>query len=240
MKTMTLTIAGLLCAGSLAAADSLTVCDASVSAVSQGTTATRTLMVSAPPGSTVDDVRVDILLDHTWLGDLDITLTHAGTTVALMQQPGLDDFPFGCGGRDVDAMFVESGTVSAEDLCIPSTPDPQPEPMIVGTVQPAQSFDAFDGLDADGAWVLEVNDIRLFDEGQLRNVCLTVTFTPPPPCAGDTDGSGTVDFDDLNTVLAQWGTAGPEGDVFPPGGGDGSVNFDDLNAVLVGWGEICP
>ena len=65
-------------------------------------------------------------------------------------------------------------------------------------------------------------------------------FMPPMDCEGDADGSNTVDFDDLNLVLGNWGTAGPDGDVFPAGTGDGAVNFDDLNLVLGNWGNTCP
>ncbi|MCA9310714.1 MAG: hypothetical protein KDA21_05865, partial [Phycisphaerales bacterium] len=49
-----------------------------------------------------------------------------------------------------------------------------------------------------------------------------------PTCEGDADGSGTVDFDDLNLVLAGWNTGPSAGDV----NGDGFTNFDDLNLVL--------
>ena len=54
-------------------------------------------------------------------------------------------------------------------------------------------------------------------------------------CDGDANGSGTVDFDDLNLVLSNWGTAGPAGDV----NNSGFVDFDDLNLVLSNWGRLC-
>ncbi|MCA9310784.1 MAG: hypothetical protein KDA21_06235 [Phycisphaerales bacterium] len=57
-------------------------------------------------------------------------------------------------------------------------------------------------------------------------------------CPGDTDGTGVIDFDDLNTVLGQWNTSVPPG----TGGdvtGDGMVNFDDLNLVLANWATDC-
>ena len=70
------------------------------------------------------------------------------------------------------------------------------------------------------------------------------TLTPlnplnPTGCPGDADGDGDADFDDLNLVLNNWGTAGPDGDVFPFPGGDGAVDFDDLNEVLTSWGIAC-
>ncbi|MCA9311381.1 MAG: FG-GAP repeat protein, partial [Phycisphaerales bacterium] len=56
-----------------------------------------------------------------------------------------------------------------------------------------------------------------------------------PPCAGDTDGDSDVDFSDLNILLDNWGTTGPEGDV----DGDGDVDFIDLDILLDNWGNGC-
>ncbi len=58
---------------------------------------------------------------------------------------------------------------------------------------------------------------------------------PPPVCPGDADGDLTVDFDDLNIVLSNWATSGPEGDV----DSSGTVDFDDLNEVLTNWNADC-
>lgn len=65
-----------------------------------------------------------------------------------------------------------------------------------------------------------------------------VTFTPPPPpCEGDANGDGRVDFADLNVVLSQFRLMGPSltGDL----NGDGRVDFFDLNVVLSNFGEEC-
>ena len=57
-----------------------------------------------------------------------------------------------------------------------------------------------------------------------------------PHCPG-TDGSGTVNIDDLVTVITSWGTCGSPcpADV-APGSGDGVVNIDDLVQVITAWG----
>ncbi|MCA9311582.1 MAG: VCBS repeat-containing protein [Phycisphaerales bacterium] len=54
-------------------------------------------------------------------------------------------------------------------------------------------------------------------------------------CPGDTNSSRTVDFEDLNLVLLNWGGSGPEGDLDRSGG----VDFVDLNGVLSNWGASC-
>lgn len=60
-----------------------------------------------------------------------------------------------------------------------------------------------------------------------------------PPCLGDADGNGVVDFDDINSVLANWLSTCP-----PPCPGDanadGIVDFEDINAVLANWLNSCP
>lgn len=58
-------------------------------------------------------------------------------------------------------------------------------------------------------------------------------------CGVDLDGSGSVDGDDLGTLIALWGTAGD-------GGGSGDLNHDgivdaaDLGVLLGAWGATCP
>ncbi|MCA9310291.1 MAG: alpha-glucosidase C-terminal domain-containing protein [Phycisphaerales bacterium] len=66
---------------------------------------------------------------------------------------------------------------------------------------------------------------------------VTVTPVEPDDCP-DIDGSGTVDFEDLNLLLAAWSTTVPPG-TGPDVTGDGLVDFDDLNAILAAWGEAC-
>ena len=58
-------------------------------------------------------------------------------------------------------------------------------------------------------------------------------------CPADFNGDGTIDFEDLNTILGMWGMnvgPGTSGDT----NGDGMVNFDDLNRVLADWATSCP
>ena len=54
-------------------------------------------------------------------------------------------------------------------------------------------------------------------------------------CPGDTNTNGTVDIDDLVTVITHWGAGGGASDV----NHDGTVNIDDLVIVITSWGS-CP
>lgn len=65
-------------------------------------------------------------------------------------------------------------------------------------------------------------------------------ITPPPPfCPGDADRSGSVNFLDITTVLANFGT------VYTPASGPGDadnsgfVNFTDITQVLAAFGNVC-
>lgn len=59
-----------------------------------------------------------------------------------------------------------------------------------------------------------------------------ITITGTPLCPGDGNGDGAVDLADLNLVLANFGSSGPEGDV----DGSGGVDLSDLNLVLANFG----
>ncbi|MDZ4819539.1 MAG: PEP-CTERM sorting domain-containing protein [Planctomycetota bacterium] len=59
----------------------------------------------------------------------------------------------------------------------------------------------------------------------------------PVPLAGDLDGNGFVGQNDLNRILARWGTNVTAGDWFlGDPNGDGFVGQGDLNIVLANWG----
>lgn len=55
-------------------------------------------------------------------------------------------------------------------------------------------------------------------------------------CSEDVTGNGTIDLDDLNLVLTNFGMETDEGDA----DGSGVVDLDDLNAVLTAFGTECP
>ncbi len=54
-------------------------------------------------------------------------------------------------------------------------------------------------------------------------------------CPGDTNGDRVVDFMDLEILLEQWNTPGPEADF----DNNGNVDFLDLNELLDNWGVFC-
>ncbi|MCA9310273.1 MAG: Ig-like domain-containing protein [Phycisphaerales bacterium] len=91
------------------------------------------------------------------------------------------------------------------------------------------------GLALDGE-MTDPADPGAFPSGEgLPGGDALVQFEVVPVCPGDANGDTVVDFDDLNLVLLNWNTSGPDGDL----DGSGTVDFDDLNAVLGAWGVVC-
>ncbi len=66
-----------------------------------------------------------------------------------------------------------------------------------------------------------------------------ITIDPQVDCPADIDGSGSVDVDDLITVILAWGVCGDPQNCPADTDGNGSVDVDDLIAVILAWGA-CP
>lgn len=73
--------------------------------------------------------------------------------------------------------------------------------------------------------------------GSVVSTPATATFAVVvPPCQGDANGDGAVNFADISSVLINWGLSGPTGDA----NFDSMVNFIDITTVLTFWGQVCP
>lgn len=77
--------------------------------------------------------------------------------------------------------------------------------------------------------------VVLQSTGEQQSFVIHIT---PPPCAGDADRDGDIDFADITAVLANFNTAGAP---FKLGDADGSaaVNFGDITAVLANFSAPC-
>ena len=116
-------------------------------------------------------------LDHSWVGDLVITLTApSGTTVTLANRPG---GALNSGNNFCNTVFDDDATTSIQEIVSAGAP-------YTGSFRPATPLAALEGENANGIWTLHVSDNALFDTGSVR--AFTFTFTPLECSAPATTG----------------------------------------------------
>lgn len=142
---------------------------------------------------TIADVNVTVDNPHTWVGDLIFTVSHNGTSVVIIDQPGVPASSYGCEGDDILATLDDEATapdrrasISVESVCASSVP------TINGAFSPNNALSAFDGGSGNGTWTLTVQDTYTSaDAGSLNSWSVEIctdggtnpTATPPPPTA---------------------------------------------------------
>ena len=130
------------------------------------------------------DVRLDI--SHTWVGDLNVELTHleANQSVKLINRPGRSGSGLGCGYDNIKAILDDEISSPVENECVASPA------AISGIYIPNQPLGWFDGDNLDGRWRLNVSDRSSASTGSLNGWCILATVsenpeppipTPPPP-----------------------------------------------------------
>ena len=206
--------------------------------------------VSLPANAVITDVRVGLDIVHPWIGDLVVTLSHDGEQATLVDQIALVDYPFACGGDDIDAVFSDAASITPRDLCAPNI-----APNITGVVAPASSMSVFAGLDGAAPWVISIEDVTPFDTGVVREICVTLVYTvEDAACSiadvtttGQTSGiaDGIVDLSDFSYYLSLWANSEPSADITASGiciAGipDGGVDLSDFSCYLSEWSRGCP
>ncbi|MCF8245218.1 MAG: proprotein convertase P-domain-containing protein [Saprospiraceae bacterium] len=126
-------------------------------------------VINVPTLGTVSDVNVLVDINHTFIGDLIVTLTSpAGTTVTIFDRPGSPP-GFGCGADDLSTTFDDQASLTATDFetaCVANN---------AGTYRPLVSFSAFEGENFQGDWTLRVYDAAGVDLGIIDSWSLTLT-----------------------------------------------------------------
>lgn len=126
----------------------------------------------------IADINVALNIEHSFLADLQISLTSpSGTTVVLISSSCNDS-------RNINAVFDDD---APEFVC-------GGNPAISGTVAPLGSLRSFNGESILGEWVLEIQDNVAADGGRLNSftmdVCVEGEFRP------DADNDGVFDDGD--------------------------------------------
>lgn len=119
---------------------------------------------------TLTDLEVAVAINHTWVGDVAISLTSpGGTTVSLLDRPGVPAGTFGCSNDNMDVVFSDAASVNPETSC------PGTTPWLSGPVLPVSPLSAFDGESTLGTWTLTVSDNAGGDTGQIVDWSLLPT-----------------------------------------------------------------
>lgn len=183
-------------------------------AISSIDTPTITSSVTFFEDLTVSDINVALDIGHTFLADLEISLTSpAGTTVVLVSSS--------CGDmRNMDAVFDDD---ASPFVC-------GGNPAISGVVAPLGALRSFNGESILGEWVLEIKDNANEDGGRLNafslDICVEGDFRP------DEDGDGV--FDDGEDLCPDT-PQGQEVDAF----GCSLYRFANQNFAIALESETC-
>ena len=131
---------------------------------------TTDIPITVPDTGFVGDVNVRVRLNHTFDGDLVISLIAPdGTSVALANNRGGAGDNYGNGANDC------SGTPTVFDDAA-GTPISAGVAPFAGTFRPDQALSALNGKQMNGVWKLRVNDTANLDTGTLG--CATIEIQP--------------------------------------------------------------
>ena len=145
----------------------------------------------------ISDIDIRLNIDHTWVGDLTVTLSHAetGRSIQLIDRPGSSPGgdSDGCSLNNIKAILDDDISLPVENECslspVATSVYDYIEAAVAGTYIPEQALSTFDTEPISGNWTLKVVDNEPFDHGKMNQWCLAaelidtpiVAPTPPPP-----------------------------------------------------------
>jgi subtilisin-like proprotein convertase family protein/uncharacterized protein YvpB len=142
--------------------------------------------ITIPDPRFIGDLDIRLNIQHSWVGDLVVSLTHndTGQVTNLIDRPGYPAKKRGCGGDDITAILDDELSSPVENKC-------SGLPGISGIFTPNSPLSAYDRQSISGSWTLTVSDQDVNDEGRLKDWCLfaRVSASPapeiPPPTPAD-------------------------------------------------------
>ncbi|MGB8635091.1 MAG: proprotein convertase P-domain-containing protein [Rhodanobacteraceae bacterium] len=143
--------------------------EALVDSPAVGTNGTVTSSFTVSGCGTIDDVNVGLSIDHTYVGDLLITLKSPdNTSITLINSPigGADN----CGGSNVRTLLDDASSNGNVDQQCGSS-----DPSIYGTFQPSSPLSGFNTGAGNGTWTLTIEDVFPQDTGTLNDWSLQLT-----------------------------------------------------------------
>ncbi|MGQ9496088.1 MAG: proprotein convertase P-domain-containing protein [Thermoanaerobaculaceae bacterium] len=113
------------------------------------------------------DVDAWVLVNHTYVGDLNVFLTSpGGTTRQLVRR--LTNGGGGCTGDNIDAVLDDEASLAVQSRC-------GTIPAVSGFYRPFSTLGAFDFQPTQGTWRLRIEDRKASDVGIFQAWCLAFT-----------------------------------------------------------------
>ncbi len=139
-------------------------------------------IITVPDQGIVDDLDVDMILPHTWQGDIIVTLTSpGGISATLVNRPGTSGTGFGFSADNYgnpatgDAFILDDEAAAVYDLPVAQIPN------VSGNWLPDLGpLSLFDGTNKFGDWTLNVSDNAGGDTGELIQWSLHFVNVPEP------------------------------------------------------------
>jgi subtilisin-like proprotein convertase family protein len=150
-----------------------------------GITSTITVPGGAP---NILDLDVEVNIDHTWVGDLLLTLTHGANSGAIVDRPNFPEAGAGCSANNMNIVVDDEGTDGDINSCA-ALASADEAYTAGGHYTPDTPLAVFELVSASGVWTLNVSDNVGFDEGSLNSWALLVT---PVTVAGENGPEGAV------------------------------------------------
>lgn len=157
-------------------------------------------VLHVPNPRLISSVKVSKLdISHTYVGDLEITLTSPSGTVVRLKNREYN-INFGCSEDNILVAFDDEAALTAMDLANTCNQDTT---AILGTFQPIDPLSVFAGENMMGDWILTVYDLAFADGGFINDwyleicslpcdVVLTDITVENEICPGAADGSITI------------------------------------------------
>jgi subtilisin-like proprotein convertase family protein len=161
-----------------------------------------TASVTGPAGATVNDVTVDVVATHSWIGDLIFTVQSPdATNLTLMDRPGLPVVSATFGDNDD---LIATSPISFTDASVNPAEEMGDGTNVGNSVvcqsdgvcdfAPDDAFSTLAGENALGDWDFCVSDSAGGDTGSITSVTFNVACTggdPPAPSLAFTKTVGT-------------------------------------------------
>ncbi len=131
-----------------------------------------------PSGGAITDLDISLTATHTWVGDVQFTLSNGGAPVSFYDRPGRTTTGFGCSGDNIDVIVNDEGpdgNVESQCANLPATSGDR----VGGDPASSTLLAAFDGQPLADTWTLTAQDFAGGDTGTVTEWCLQTADTMP-------------------------------------------------------------